>query len=249
MIMSFLRKFFLLFAFLIFFFQITLPAAFRDAFVFAQLKYDGEWDPYPSIWREILSFLTTTTSIKAAGERKTVSVHNDMFSYPFIWIFGRNTFPELTSNEISLLRKFIDRGGMIFIDDSSDLPDSNFRKKIKNEFSKVFPEKVWQKIPMSHAMFRSFYLLRGVAGRKIWKDYLEGIALGDRFVVVFSANDIAGSWYKDVFGNYLHECIPGQEKQRWETQKLVINIIMYSLTGTYKSDAVHQPFIDRKLGR
>lgn len=241
-----IRAFVILSTFVIFS-AVSSSAQYRDAFVFAQLQYDGAWDAYPSIWQEILSFLETTTSVKAARERKIVQIGDDIFNFPFIWLTGRNDFPTLTASDIKVLRSFFDRGGMMFIDDGSDVPDSQFRKKIKMEFSRIFPEKPWQKIPLSHAVFKSFYLLRGVSGRRIWKDYLEGIAVGDRYAVVFSANDISGTWYKDVFGNHMYECTPGKDKQRWEAHKLTINLIMYSLTGTYKSDTVHQPFIERKL--
>ena len=41
---------------------------------------------------------------------------------------------------------------------------------------------------------------------------------------------------------------PGGEAQRWESIKLTLNVIYFSLTGTYKKDAIHQPFIEMKLG-
>jgi len=219
----------------------------RDAFVFAQVKYAGEWDPYPTIWREIRRLLEMTTSIKAHAERKVVEIDEEIFDYPFLWLIGKNDFPVFSPSEAKTLRNFIDRGGMIFIDDASDTVASDFRRKIKSEFQRVFPDKPWQKIPLSHAVFRSFYLLRGVSGRRIWREYLEGIAVGERFVVILSRNDVSGTWQKDHFGNYIYECYPGKDRQRWESHKLTINLIMYSLTGTYKSDAVHQPFIERKL--
>jgi hypothetical protein len=52
---------------------------------------------------------------------------------------------------------------------------------------------------------------------------------------------------KDSFGKYIYPCVPAGEPQRQNAQKLMINIIMYSLTGSYKLDAVHQPFIIEKL--
>ncbi len=219
----------------------------RDSFVFAQIKYAGDWDPYPNIWREIMNFLETTTSVKAYPERRVVQIDEKIFNSPFLWLIGKSDFPGFSPSEAKIIRRFIDLGGMIFIDDASDTVDSDFRKNIKSELSKIFPDKAWQKIPLSHALFRSFYLLRGVGGRKIWREYLEGIAVGERFAVILSWNDVSGTWQKDNFGNYLHECYPGKDRQRWESHKLTINLIMYSLTGTYKSDTVHQPFIERKL--
>jgi hypothetical protein len=46
---------------------------------------------------------------------------------------------------------------------------------------------------------------------------------------------------------YLKDCLPGGEKQRFESMKLTVNILMYVLTGTYKLDAIHSPFIKRKM--
>jgi len=226
-----------------------------NPFVFAQVKYDGVWDPYPDIWPEIMNFLEGTTSVEALPERKIISaIDEKIFDYPVLWLFGRDDFRGFNVRERSFLRSYFDRGGILFIDDSSgDNPDSTFRRKIMEEFAKIFPDKKWERIPESHAIFKSFYLMTKegarTSGRVIRQDYLEGIATGSRYVVVYSPNDLGGTWQKDRFGNYLQPCIPYQERQRHDSHKLMINFILYSLTGTYKSDAVHQPFIERKLGR
>ncbi|MDI6756512.1 MAG: DUF4159 domain-containing protein [Endomicrobiia bacterium] len=225
----------------------------RNAFVFAQIRYDGEWDPYPGMWEEIISFLTTTTSVAATSERKIIElvanlpIDDIIFDHPVVWLFGRGEFPSLSEGQARTLRDFFDRGGTMFIDDSSDAMDSSFRRSVQREFAKIFPRKRWDRIPESHSIYRSFYLLKKPAGRVMRREYLEGIAAGSRYAAVFSLNDIGGAWQKDKFGNYLYECAPQRESQRWESHKLTINFILYALTGTYKSDAVHQPFIERKI--
>lgn len=227
-----------------------LPASTsRNIFVFAQIRYDGDWDPYPGMWEEIISFLTTTTSVAASGERKIIEIGAEIFEHPVVWLFGRGEFPPLGESRSRTLRDFFDRGGTMFIDDSSDTMDSPFRRSIQREFAKIFPRKRWDRIPESHSIYRSFYLIKKPAGRVMRREYLEGIAAGSRYAAVFSSNDIGGAWQKDKFGNYLYECVPQRESQRWESHKLAINFILYALTGTYKSDAVHQPFIERKIRR
>jgi hypothetical protein len=57
-----------------------------------------------------------------------------------------------------------------------------------------------------------------------------------------------GAWIKDNLGQYVYSCEPGGEAQRWESFKLALNVVYFSLTGTYKKDAIHQPFIEKKLG-
>jgi len=121
----------------------------------------------------------------------------------------------------------------------------SFRK----ELTIIFPEKKLFKLPNDHPVYRSFYLLRGVGGRRLTNNYLEGIEIAGRTALIYSQNDLVGAWAKDRLGNYLWECSPGGENQRFEAQKLTQNIIMYSVTGTYKSDSIHQPFIEQKLRR
>ena len=48
-------------------------------------------------------------------------------------------------------------------------------------------------------------------------------------------------------GRPLLPCLPGGEPQRHNARKLTLDILMYSLTGSYKSDAVHQPYLLQKM--
>jgi hypothetical protein len=43
--------------------------------------------------------------------------------------------------------------------------------------------------------------------------------------------------------------VPGGETQREGSLRQWVNIVVFSVTGTYKTDAVHQPFIERKVQR
>ncbi|MBA3052937.1 MAG: DUF4159 domain-containing protein, partial [Candidatus Omnitrophica bacterium] len=68
-----------------------------------------------------------------------------------------------------------------------------------------------------------------------------------RWVIVYSRNDIFGAWARDESGRFIYSCYPGGEAQRLEAVKITVNIVMYSLTGTYKKDIIHRDFIERKL--
>ncbi|MFH1367518.1 MAG: DUF4159 domain-containing protein [Elusimicrobiota bacterium] len=222
----------------------------HNRFVFTQLKYDGNWDPYPETWQDILAFLATTTSLDCEPRRRVITAgDNQLFSSPFLVILGNESFPELTSDERQRIRRFLTNGGMIFAENSSGIRSGDFDASFRREISKIFPEKKLSKLPSTHPIYRSFYLLRGVGGRRLTNNYIEGIDLAGRTILVYSQNDIIGAWAKDRFGNYLWDCSPGGEGQRFEAQKLSQNIIMHSVCGTYKSDAVHQPYIEQKLRR
>jgi hypothetical protein len=88
--------------------------------------------------------------------------------------------------------------------------------------------------------------LRRAAGRRLVEPVLYGYWFQDRLAMVYCANDLLGALARNADGRFLYACEPGGESQRWDAQKLWVNIILFSLTGTYKTDAIHQPFLDLK---
>jgi len=226
-----------------------LQAEQRDRFVFSQLRYEGgDWDPYPTAYKEILHYLMTTTSVKAQIARRELSLNDpELFSSPFLYMTGQEEFAPFTSQERENLKRCLLGGGLLLIDDASGDKNLDFDKAVRREMEKIFPEAKLKKLPPDHAVFRSFYLSPSVAGRWIGNPYLEAIDIDGQTVVIYSQNDLEGAWVRDRLGNWLYECVPGGELQRLEAMKLFLNIIIYSLTGTYKSDNIHQPYIQQKL--
>jgi len=58
---------------------------------------------------------------------------------------------------------------------------------------------------------------------------------------------VLGAWARDALGHPLKACVPGGEAQRELARRLSLNLLMYSMTGSYKADAVHQAAILEKL--
>ncbi|MDD5687148.1 MAG: DUF4159 domain-containing protein [Elusimicrobia bacterium] len=214
-------------------------------FVFSQLQYAGKWDMRQTAWDRISEYLVMTTSVKVVPQRRIIRItEEELFWSPFIVITGDSDFPQLTDNELKMLKKYIQGGGMIFIDDSSGKKGFGFDKLIRTTIAKLLSENPLEKIPMNDAIFKSFYLLKNTSGRIVVNRYLEGCKIGERYSIIYSQNDLLGAWEKDNLGNYIYPC---EEQQRWEAKKLTLNIIMYALTGTYKSDSIHKSFIQNKL--
>jgi len=220
-----------------------------DHFVFSQLIYrGGNWDPCPSSFSEIINVLTVTTSVKAERRRNDVAPTDvRLFSSPFLYMTGNSAFEPFTNEETGILRQWMLNGGLLVIDDTAGQKNFGFDRSARDMVKRLFPDRQLEKVPTDSAVYKSFYLMRGVGGRKIVNQYLECIFLEGRIALVYSQNDLTGAWARDRLGNWIYECIPGGETQRMEAMKLTINIIMYSLTGTYKEDSVHQPYIRRKL--
>ncbi len=225
-----------------------------NSFVYAQLKHEGAWDPYPNVHEQVMRMMGSMTNIPFSPERKVVTLSDPtLFETPFLLIKG-NSGLELGRAEKLQLKQFIDRGGFVFIDDSLADAKGPFAASIRLLMMELYPDRSFQKLPMDHAIFRSFFLLRNVAGRRISERALEGLDVGGggggegRTAVLYCPNDLLGAWMRDNLNAYVYTCEPGGEAQRWESFKLTLNIIYFGLTGTYKRDAIHQPFIERKLG-
>ena len=78
----------------------------------------------------------------------------------------------------------------------------------------------------------------------IWVTHQERVS-----PVIIGANDWVAAWAVDNAGNPLFAVIPGGEQQRELAYRFGINLMMYALTGDYKSDQVHLPTIMERLSQ
>jgi hypothetical protein len=108
-------------------------------------------------------------------------------------------------------------------------------------------------IPPDHVLTKSFYLLRDFPGRwiggTIWVEVPRGRVNDGVSGIVVGGNDYAAAWATDELGQPLFPVTPGGERQREMAYRFGVNIIMYALTGNYKSDQVHVPAILERLGQ
>ncbi len=216
-------------------------------FVYSQLRFAGDWDPYPETFPQIRRYFDKTTSVEVYPERRILNVSDEkLYRSPFLVLTGRGSFPEFSGEDIDRLRRYIEGGGLLFIDTCSDRA---FEESADRLIRRVFPRKSYKRIPDDHAVYRSFYLVYYVSGRTLNLPYLEGIETGGRLGVIKTSNDLLGIWPRDSLGNWRYSLSPGRHDQRKEAVKLTLNLLMYSVSGTYKSDPVHQPHIKEKLGR
>ncbi|MBI4425911.1 MAG: DUF4159 domain-containing protein [Elusimicrobia bacterium] len=219
-----------------------------DKFVWTQLRYDGAWDPYPTAHSEALQYLGTVTSILSVPERRVISLRDpEVFTSPLLVLTGRQAPPPLGDDELRRLRDYLTAGGLLWIEDASGQRDGPFDRWVRRTMRHVFPDVELAPLGPDHVVHKTFFLLRSVAARTALAPALEGVSWGGRTVLLYSRNDALGPWARDALGNYLYECLPGGEAQRLNARKLTLNIVMYALTGNYKSDAVHQPYLLQKM--
>jgi hypothetical protein len=118
-------------------------------------------------------------------------------------------------------------------------------------------------VPPDHVLTKAFYILQGFPGRwdggKVWVEALPPAdpnagpapARGGDGVspVIIGGNDWAAAWAVRPDGAPLVDVVPGGERQRELAYRFGVNLVMYALTGNYKSDQVHVPAILERLGQ
>ena len=230
----------------------ALPAAEtpqRIQFVFAQVRYrGGDWDPRPRAVTPLMEELMRRTSVTAAPERRVVRLTDpELFSFPFLYMAGKYDFQPFSEEEVLNLRRFLSFGGFLLADNTLGQLGYGFDRRFRAEIQRVLPGREMRKVSLTHALLRSYYLLRRIGGRVATSSFIEGIQLGETTPVVYCHNDLAGAWERDGLGRWSHPCVPNGEEQRRDAFHLGINLILYAMTGNYKQDLIHVPFIRRRL--
>ncbi|MBT5191754.1 MAG: DUF4159 domain-containing protein [Rhodospirillaceae bacterium] len=108
-------------------------------------------------------------------------------------------------------------------------------------------------VPQGHVLTKAFYLLQGFPGRyagsPVWVEQRPaGVNDGVSSVIV-GGNDWAAAWAMDERHKPLILPTPGGARQRELAFRFGVNLVMYALTGNYKSDQVHIPAILERLGQ
>jgi hypothetical protein len=83
----------------------------------------------------------------------------------------------------------------------------------------------------------------------LWVEPVEDRVNDGVSSVVVGSNDWAAAWAVDGQGRPAFAVVPGSEGQREMAMRFGVNLVMYVLTGNYKSDQVHVPAILERLGQ
>lgn len=217
-------------------------------FHFAQIRYDGgSWNPNPSAGADLLKFFGRYTSVRVAPTRRDIRLSDpELFNFPFLYLTGCGPLPEFPDEEVQRLRRHLVFGGTLLMDDCLADPNGAFAKSARKFVARLFPSNSLEKLPPTHTIFKTYFLLEKIGGRHMASQQLEGVTINGRTVLVYSPNDLGGAWAKTYSGGYANNCTPGGEVQRMNAYKTGLNIAMYSLTIDYKDDQVHLPFIMKR---
>jgi len=169
-----------------------------------------------------------------------IDIENDELAvYPFIYWAITESQQRPSDDAIAKLNDYMRKGGMLML----DTRDQNLA---------------------GHVLRRSFYLLDDFPGRwkggGVWveaaapEDVNEAAASGGFkndgvSPVIVGGRDWIGAWAMNDRGRPLLPMGTGGERQREMALRFGVNLIMYTYTGSYKSDQVHIPALLERLGQ
>ena len=108
-------------------------------------------------------------------------------------------------------------------------------------------------VSSQHVLARAFYLLRDYPGRyagsPVWVARDEDRSNDGVSPIVIGGHDWAAAWAVDGQGQFPYATMPGGERQRTLAYRFGVNLVVYALTGNYKSDQVHIPQLLQRLGQ
>jgi hypothetical protein len=195
--------------------------------------------------------LILRTSIDHATMAEVNFERDELAFYPLIyWPISASAQP-LSDQAKAKVNRYLSSGGMILIDTKAGAGGGHvdIGKLIEGiDVPTLAP------VPPGHVLTKSFYLLDEFPGRvpggEVWVERDQDARNDGVSSVVVGSADWAGAWAVDATsGQPLFSLSPGGERQREWAYRFGVNLVMYALTGNYKSDLVHAPFIQQRLGQ
>ncbi|RWC24669.1 MAG: DUF4159 domain-containing protein [Mesorhizobium sp.] len=213
-------------------------------------------------------FLIEKTALEP-GAPAGVDISKDELSfYPLIYWPIDPAAPMPSQAAIARIDAYMQQGGTVLFDtrdqfangigaDSTSPATERLRDILGN--LNVPP---LEPVPSDHVLTKSFFILPEFPGRfagsPLWVEAsLDASNAENRPVrtgdgvspIMITANDFAGAWAVDENGDPLLPTVPADPMQRVYALRAGVNIMMYMLTGNYKSDQVHVPILLERLGQ
>ncbi len=200
-------------------------------FVFARLRYDsGDWDYNPKVAANLLNSVVEYTNIPVYPEEVVITADSDeLLSFPFLFMTGHKLV-RFSTAERDHLRRFVERGGLLFSDDCNHDVAGLYATSFELEMRRAFPEPgTLDKLPRTHALYRAFFQfpegppqtaheLNGW-GDDLVHDYLRGVSIKGRAGVLYSNKDYGCEWDYDW---------RNKRFQRDDNTRFGVNIVVYA---------------------
>lgn len=201
-----------------------------SAFVFATGRYQsGDWDAAPLVPANLIDSVARYTSIDVAPAGVVVALDAPaLFEYPLIYLTGHLPM-RFTDAERAHVRQFLDRGGMLFVDDHNHDVGGVFHRTATEELERTAGP--LSDLPNTDELYSCFFRfpdgppttsheLNGW-GDNLVHSHLQTVRRDGRIAVLYSSKDYSSEW------GYHPEI---KRQQSIDNTKFGVNIIVYALT-------------------
>jgi hypothetical protein len=213
--------------------------------------------------------LRERTAIEPADPVGVDIAKDELTFYPMLYWPIDPKMEKPSSATLARAEAYMKNGGTILFDtrdrgeawmggQESATPGEIFLRALLNDMN--LPQ--LEAVPNDHVLTKSFYILTSFPGRfedgPLWVERSAPNAEPDKRPVrladgvssiIITSNDLAGAWAVDDTGSPLLPLYGSDSRQRELSIRAGINIVVYLLTGNYKSDQVHVPDILQRLGQ
>ncbi len=211
--------------FLLMLILVSVVPAQEKGFQIVRLKFNGgsDWYNDPSAEVNLLKFMQANTTLKVIPEYKFVDLGSDeVYSYPFLFMTGHGNV-SFSNSEADRLKKYLENGGFLYIDD-----DYGLDKAVRRELKKVFPDKPLTELPYSHPIYHILYDFSNGVPKTHEHDGKPpqgfGIFIGNRLAVYYTYESNPSDGWADP--DVHHD----PEAKRLEALKFGTNIVLFALT-------------------
>ncbi len=191
------------------------------------------------------------------GDPQGLDIENDeLVFYPLIYWPVTEDAEAPNAKALERISTYMKNGGTIFFDlrdPSATLGAGASGEALRRITSKLDVPPL-EPVPPEHALSKSFYLLKDFPGRyeggPMWveaQDNPQSSGFDNVSGVIIGSNDYAASWAMNADGQPLYAMVPDGPRQRELALRVGVNVVMYVLTGNYKTDQVHVPDILKRL--
>jgi len=109
---------------------------------------------YPGADCKFMGGIQRLTGLSVSPNPNVIEILDDnLFNFPYAYVAEPGGM-DLTSEEASQLREYLQRGGFLHADDFWGLDE---KENFEHQMKKVFPEYTMQELSLDHTVFRSFF--------------------------------------------------------------------------------------------
>ena len=215
--------------------------------------------------RGVSRILFQRTALEPADPLGVDIEQDELVFYPVLYWPIHPSAPLPSSAALKKVDAFMQNGGTIIFDTRDALrSNSNSETEETLYLRRLFKHlniPTIEPVPPEHVLSKTYYLLDTFPGRyTTGKTWIEALPPKDETIdisparggdavspIIITTNDLAAAWAIDQDGRPLYPVSDDIPMQREYAYRFGVNLVMYVLTGNYKTDQVHVPALLERL--